>query len=145
MTLLLRDWREVAACRGADPEIFFDPSRYCEALEYCEDCPAVQPCAEEAERWRRKFPLLQSKGVWGGKIDLPPAKLSADVVVRVMLSEVAPDGNWHGTADSLSLSLGVDSPRATYWLRRLREKGRLVQLEKGGAGGNPHSIYEIIA
>ena len=54
--LLLRDWRSLAACRDADPEIFFpvgDPAdpfdpRNAAALAYCADCPVRAECAAEA-------------------------------------------------------------------------------------------------
>lgn len=53
---LLRDWRALAACRDADPEIFFpvgDPAdpfdpRNADALAYCAGCPVRAECAAEA-------------------------------------------------------------------------------------------------
>ena len=52
------NWREDAACRGLDPQeafrIFFPPliggrqSIYNEARSYCENCPVVEDCLDEA-------------------------------------------------------------------------------------------------
>jgi hypothetical protein len=54
--LLITDWRALAACRDADPEIFFpvgDPAdpfdpRNADALAYCARCPVRAECAAEA-------------------------------------------------------------------------------------------------
>ena len=55
----LNNWRHLAACRGADPDIFFPPSEdnpkdrrrldmYNAALEICADCPVRNACLEAA-------------------------------------------------------------------------------------------------
>jgi WhiB family redox-sensing transcriptional regulator len=60
-------WRESAACRQADPELFFPIGttgkaaveiRYAKAV--CASCPVQQPCLAYALTTRQEF------GIWGG-------------------------------------------------------------------------------
>lgn len=46
------DWRNRAACRGSDPELFFPIAEvgYSAAAAVCADCPVVSDCLEEALR-----------------------------------------------------------------------------------------------
>jgi hypothetical protein len=56
------DWREVAACRGADPEIFF-PERGAStepARAVCRRCPVTIECLGYALDHGEKL------GIWGG-------------------------------------------------------------------------------
>jgi WhiB family redox-sensing transcriptional regulator len=57
-------WRNQAACRGVDPDIFYpvteDESDAVEAKAICGGCPVREPCAEYALSAREKM------GVWGG-------------------------------------------------------------------------------
>ena len=58
-------WRDEAACRDADPELFFPPERGGEAQAgkakaICAGCPVRTPCLEYAVRHGERF------GVWGG-------------------------------------------------------------------------------
>lgn len=58
------EWRQAAACRGLDPEMFFagrgENDTYESAIAVCATCPVVEECREHAvERDIRK-------GVWGG-------------------------------------------------------------------------------
>lgn len=55
-------WRQKAACRGVDPEIFYPVSdEEAEASKaICAGCPVRQPCLEFALVSREK------DGVWGG-------------------------------------------------------------------------------
>lgn len=55
-------WRELGACRGLDPEVFF-PETEEEAdiaKAICADCPVRVACLEHALSSREKV------GVWGG-------------------------------------------------------------------------------
>lgn len=55
-------WQEQAACRDADPELFFsseDGSRH-EALSLCGACPVRTDCLEHALAHRETY------GIWGG-------------------------------------------------------------------------------
>jgi WhiB family redox-sensing transcriptional regulator len=59
-------WRSAAACRSADPELFFPFSESGEALEQiaeakviCTGCPVRRQCLEFALRTR-------PHGIWGG-------------------------------------------------------------------------------
>lgn len=68
------DWRQHAACIGADPELFFPPpsrsgpSRLSEARRYCNVCPVRAEC-RAAGLSRASSEIY---GVWGG---LPPKQL----------------------------------------------------------------------
>ena len=60
-------WRQHAACRGVDPDIFYPPLDEIEAAAVveearavCERCPVRQPCLEFALANRER------DGVWGG-------------------------------------------------------------------------------
>ena len=55
-------WREDAACRGADVEIFFPPTDEAadQAKAICAACPVREECLEYALLTR------QDDGVWGG-------------------------------------------------------------------------------
>ncbi len=55
-------WRQRAACRGLDPEIFYPASdeEGDEAKAICAQCPVRQPCLEHALANR------EHDGVWGG-------------------------------------------------------------------------------
>ncbi len=60
-------WREAAACRDTDPELFFPMSSRGQSWEqsqgakdFCARCPVVRCCLEFALRTRQMY------GVWGG-------------------------------------------------------------------------------
>ena len=62
-----RNWRSAAACRSADPELFFPVSGFGQALKQvadakaiCASCPVRRQCLEFALRTR------QAHGIWGG-------------------------------------------------------------------------------
>jgi WhiB family redox-sensing transcriptional regulator len=64
----MTDWRQYAACRGADPSLFFppkgDPSLA--ALEFCRRCVVRVPCLDYANT-----SPVQVEGVWGGMMPRP--------------------------------------------------------------------------
>ena len=57
-------WRQLAGCRGVDPDIFYpaseDDDDAAEAKAVCAACPVREPCLEHALLVREKH------GVWGG-------------------------------------------------------------------------------
>jgi WhiB family transcriptional regulator, redox-sensing transcriptional regulator len=57
-------WRQLARCRGIDPEVFYpvsdDEDAAEEAKEICALCPVREACLEYALAAREKH------GVWGG-------------------------------------------------------------------------------
>lgn len=62
------DWRQHAACIGADPELFFSSSRQgpapiAAAKRVCAACPVARECLTEA----MTMPAGGIYGVWGGK------------------------------------------------------------------------------
>lgn len=57
-------WQEVAACSGADTELFFSNSDRRMALEYCVRCPVVSDCLS----WANSFETgpRDTYGIYGG-------------------------------------------------------------------------------
>ena len=55
-------WRQHAACRGLDPDIFYPVSEddAAEAKAICAQCPVRQACLEYAHANRER------DGIWGG-------------------------------------------------------------------------------
>ena len=60
-------WREAAACRASDPELFFPVGSTGPVLEeidaakaVCHDCPVRHPCLQFA------LETNQDTGIWGG-------------------------------------------------------------------------------
>ena len=51
------NWQQYAACADSNPDIFFDPERYAEALLVCRGCPVKAQCRELGKG---------QEGVWGG-------------------------------------------------------------------------------
>ncbi len=62
MTTLTTTWRDSAACRGIDPDVFYPVSdEEAEAAKsICAICPVREPCLEYALANRER------DGVWGG-------------------------------------------------------------------------------
>ena len=65
--LTLTDWRELAACRDTDPDLFFPIGttgaaldKIAAAKEVCQDCSVKDLCLEFALKTN------QDSGVWGG-------------------------------------------------------------------------------
>lgn len=58
------EWQRYAACRGADPELFFPPRRgsAAAAKRICARCPVAEQCAE----FVATLPRSRMPGVWGG-------------------------------------------------------------------------------
>lgn len=56
------NWRERAACRGSDPDIFYpvNEDEGDEAIAICMACAVREPCLEYALAARERY------GVWGG-------------------------------------------------------------------------------
>jgi WhiB family redox-sensing transcriptional regulator len=72
----LVNWRDTAACRDTDPDLFFPVGSTGPAVDQieaakrvCDACPAKQPCLE--------FALVnnQDSGVWGGTSEEERRKL----------------------------------------------------------------------
>ena len=70
----MHDWREHAACRGADPELFTardhdelggrsTPEYVQRALKICATCPVVDECRQFADSRTDALTV----GVWGGE------------------------------------------------------------------------------
>lgn len=57
-----RPWVVFAACKDADPELFFPSSKYeeREALALCRICPVQRECLDYA------FDAKEVFGIWGG-------------------------------------------------------------------------------
>ncbi|HKH88822.1 MAG TPA: WhiB family transcriptional regulator [Acidimicrobiales bacterium] len=59
---MIATWRQRAACRGLDPDIFYPVSDddAWEAKAVCDACPVRQTCLEHA------LAVREREGVWGG-------------------------------------------------------------------------------
>jgi len=62
--MTIRTWRDLAACDGIDPDLFFphptDDDEAAKALEVCAICPVRKQCLAEALTHN-----IQT-GIWGG-------------------------------------------------------------------------------
>lgn len=65
------DWQEHAVCVDHDPEMFFDPERYDQALQVCSGCPVLVQC--------REFGKGLGPGVWGGRVQRGRAREATPV------------------------------------------------------------------
>ena len=70
------NWRDVAACRDTDPDLFFPVGTTGPAIEQidsakavCDTCPSKQPCLEYA------LSTNQDSGVWRGTSEEERRKL----------------------------------------------------------------------
>jgi len=70
------DWRDLAACRGEDPELFFPIGTSGPALlqveqakAVCRRCSVIDQCLAEALRRREMY------GIWGGTTEAERAEL----------------------------------------------------------------------
>lgn len=63
-------WRERAACRGTDPEVFYplpgDSGAYDDARTCCAGCSARADCLEEAMAGEGDLAPGGRHGMWGG-------------------------------------------------------------------------------
>lgn len=68
----IADWRDDAACRDADVELFFahDDASIEAALSFCRTCPVRQECLEYALQAGERY------GVWGGTTELERRQLA---------------------------------------------------------------------
>ena len=63
----LRQWRELAACRDSDPNLFFPVGATGPALEQIEEAKAVcQSCMVREDCLQFSLRTNQEAGVWGG-------------------------------------------------------------------------------
>lgn len=88
------DWVKDAACRDADPDIFFEHNGhadgaisvteakgYCNGNEYVEECPVRVQCLEYAMVANERY------GVWGGLDEAERRSLKRDIRYRRKLRE----------------------------------------------------------
>jgi hypothetical protein len=57
-------WQPEAACRGVALDVFFNRHRRHEALAYCDRCPVVQACLDDAMAFEEDEPVRA--GIYGG-------------------------------------------------------------------------------
>jgi len=79
----MHDWDSSrAACRGADPNLFFPDKRAPLALKakaICRDCPVKEPCLTEAT-------VNRYLGVWGGTTGEERERMRRSEMRRVRIS-----------------------------------------------------------
>lgn len=59
-------WQDKAACKGADPEIFFLPFTQSKALDHCAYCPVIVECLEWANSEDAEGLVMAPHGIYGG-------------------------------------------------------------------------------
>ena len=77
------DWRELAACRDTDPDLFFPVGTTGPAIEQIENAKAV--CRQcDAQSLCLEFALAtnQDSGIWGGTTEEDRRKLRRAYVAR---------------------------------------------------------------
>jgi hypothetical protein len=60
-------WHTKAACRGLDPELFYQRHGYPAAIQTCKTCPVLLDCAAQA--WANEIDAVYIYGVYAG---VPP-------------------------------------------------------------------------
>ena len=77
----LVDWREDAACRSSDPDVFFpdgeDVVGIAQAKAICAACPVREDCLAFAVE------LNQTDGIWGGRTPAERRRLRRDWLRRL--------------------------------------------------------------
>ena len=116
-------WRELAACRGTDLDLFF-PGRgesAGPARQVCAACPVRQPCLDYAISNRI------THGIWGGLTELERRALRSDWVRtsrrdrdEAIVAAVA-DGC---SATAISRSFGLSRTSVTRIVRTRNDSGR---------------------
>lgn len=93
------DWKELARCKGVDPELFFPERGFnlgtAAAVAVCALCPVRDPCLDYAIRNREKF------GVFGGKSDRARRKWRQ----HLRVTQAAFEADIHPVVDDLAWSM----------------------------------------
>jgi hypothetical protein len=56
-------WHNKAACRGSDPDLFFERHGHRDAIQICKTCPVMLDCGAEA--WQNENGGVYFYGVYG--------------------------------------------------------------------------------
>ena len=113
------DWRSGAACRFADPELFFPISDSGQSLEQvreakavCADCEVRRQCLAFAMRTR------QVHGIWGGMTEQERHPVAAAGRDSVQRASSLPAHLYAGDIDGAAMEI-EDHLRALYYMERL--------------------------
>lgn len=80
-----RRWQADGACRGVDPDVFFNERRHGEARAVCAECPVQAECLEYAlDR--------EQLGFWGGKTETERRRIRRRAGRRVRQNPVRTRG-----------------------------------------------------
>jgi WhiB family redox-sensing transcriptional regulator len=78
------DWRDVAACRDTDPDLFFPVGTTGPAIEQIENAKAVcRQCDVQTECLEYALATNQDSGVWGGTSEEERRVLRRQYVARM--------------------------------------------------------------
>jgi Transcription factor WhiB len=116
-------WRELAACRGADLNLFF-PDRGGSAgpaRQVCAACPVRQPCLDYA------VSNAITDGIWGGLTELERRALRTSFLRAVRLArgrDVAAAVAAGYTAAAIGRSFGLSRTSVTRIVRAENDAGR---------------------
>jgi WhiB family transcriptional regulator, redox-sensing transcriptional regulator len=124
-------WHEHAACRGTDPETFYDNRHVEQAVAICSTCPVRRNCHTYAKAAKEQY------GVWGGDTSRlratshRPERLTATSAERILAELHANHTTWT-TPHALAERLHYEPNTVQKVLRRLIDAGAPIQHEPGG-------------
>jgi len=112
-----RDWRDLAACKGMDPDIFFlkrdQGGRNGAAKAVCAGCPVSEECLEVGAN--------ELSGIWGGlsgrqRRELGHSKTPFRIVYREWIRRHEP------SMEAAAHDLGVSPDAVRLYRQRLKRK-----------------------
>lgn len=119
-------WRANAACKGANTELFFQPTRLERAArakeiasQYCDQCPVTDQCRAEAQRHPH------TEGIWAGDRYRAVHRLNPEQLLAA-LRLLAPTDLVTMTTAELADELGFTTTHITRTLQALRKTDQIA-------------------
>jgi WhiB family redox-sensing transcriptional regulator len=88
-----------AACKGADPKIFFSGKSFKEAKKLCKSCPVKDPCLEGQLEVESRFGEVRH-GIWGGLTAHERDEIYGPASSEVWESDLHPEGSDGGVVQA---------------------------------------------
>lgn len=118
-------WQQNAACKGMNPDIFYEPRHAARALITCWSCPVQEQCGVHAEVAEEEY------GVWGASLSRLRREHPERIRVRAVLErELRDTRNWV-YARELSARLGLERNTVQKVLARMVDAGA-VEVRHAG-------------
>lgn len=118
-------WRDQAACKGMNPNLFYEPKHAAQALITCWSCPVQQQCGQHADDTAEEY------GVWGASLrrlrQEHPERVRARAVIE---RELRGTRNWVYSRE-LSLRCGLQTNTVQKTLARMVDSG-CVEVRRAG-------------